>query len=98
MIQLLFSHTLSPLNMSKNMIDLVLSLVFFAPLAFGRGRLPLHYSLFALALALFALSFPVAVVEPLASMPRYLIIIFPITVIFASCGNQLHFDQFFLAL
>ncbi len=98
MIQLLFSHTLSPLNMSKNMIDLVLSLAFFATLAFGWRRLPLHYSLFALALALFALSFPVAVVEPLASMPRYLMIIFPITVIFASWGKQLRFDQFYLAL
>lgn len=97
-IQLLFSHTLSPLNMSKNMIDLVLSLAFFATLAFGWRRLPLHYSLFALALALFALSFPVAIVEPLTSMPRYLMIIFPITVIFASWGKQLRFDQFYLAL
>ena len=84
--------------MSRNVIDLVYSLAFLATLALGWRRLPLYYSLFALALALFALSFPVAIVEPLASMPRYLMIIFPITVIFASWRKQLRFDQFYLAL
>lgn len=97
-IRLLVSQTLSPLNMYRNVIDLVFSLAFLATLALGWRRLPLHYSLFALALALFVLSFPVATVEPLASMPRYLMIIFPITVIFACWRKQLRFDQFYLAL
>ena len=97
-IRLLFSHTLTPYYMSKNVIDLVLSLAFLGTLALGWRRLPLYYSLFALAMALFSLSFPVAILEPLASMPRYLMIIFPITVIFASWGKQTRFDRFYLAL
>ena len=97
-IQLLFSHSLSPLNMARNVIDLVFSLAFLVTLAPGWRRLPLHYSLFGLSLALFSLSFPISMVEPLASMPRYLMVIFPITVIFASWGKQSLFDRFYLAL
>jgi hypothetical protein len=97
-IQLLFSHTLTPLTMSKNVIDLVLTLAFLITLALGWRRLPLHYSLFALAMALFVLCVPESIFEPLASMPRFFMVIFPITVIFASWGKQSRFDQFYLAL
>ncbi len=93
-IQLLFSHTLSP----PNVIDLVLTLAFLTTLALGWRRLPLHYSLFALAMALFVLSVPEATVEPLASMPRFLLVIFPITVIFAFWGKHSRFDRLYLAL
>jgi hypothetical protein len=55
----------------------------------------LHYRLFALTLALFSLSFPVAIAEPLNSQPRYLMVIFPIAVILAIWGKRQRFDQCF---
>jgi hypothetical protein len=97
-IQLLFSHSLTHIVMYRDVINLFFTLAFLVTLALGWRRLPLYYSLFGLALALFSLSFPVATTEPLASMPRYLMVIFPITVIYAWWGKQRTFDRFYLAL
>lgn len=65
-------------------------------LALGWRHLPLHYSLFALALVAFDLSFPGYTILPLVSQPRYLLVIFPITVIFAIWGKRPRLNKYFL--
>jgi len=66
-------------------------------LALGWKHLSLPYSLFALALMAFDLSFPGYTILPLASQPRYMMSIFPITAIFALWGKRPRFNQYFLA-
>jgi Gpi18-like mannosyltransferase len=60
-----------------NLGDIVFVLLFLAVLIVGWKRLPLHYSLFALALILFSISYPQGVVEPLTAAPRYMLVVFP---------------------
>jgi hypothetical protein len=68
-------------------------------LSLGWKRLPLHYSLFALALPIFALSFPMYIpqFEPLSSQPRFMLVIFPLTVILALWGKNRRFNKAYLS-
>ena len=79
----------------QNILDLSFTLIPLMVLALGWKRIPLHYALFSLGLALFTLSFPQSA-EPLSSQPRYMLILFPVTVIFALWGKRPRFDQLFL--
>ena len=81
----------------QNLLDLSFTLISLITLVLGWKYIPLHYALFALALLLFTLSFPQSA-EPLASQPRYIMAIFPITAIFALCGKQPRFNQAVIAL
>ncbi|GAC1565500.1 MAG: hypothetical protein NVS3B14_03420 [Ktedonobacteraceae bacterium] len=79
----------------QNILDLAFTLIPLAVLAAGWKRLPLHYTLFALGVALFTLSFPQSV-EPLASLPRYMMILFPVTAVLALWGKRERFHQWVL--
>lgn len=90
--------SLFSLDVLKNGVDLAFTLLPLLALVLGWKRLPLHYSLFALAIMLFSLSFPLGTVNPLASQPRYMMTAFPILVIFALWGKRTRFDQAYLAV
>lgn len=81
----------------QNLLDLAFTILALGTLILGWKRIPLHYSLFALALALFTLSFPTAVAS-LTSQERYLLTLFPIFVIFALWGKRPRFDLAYIAL
>jgi len=57
----------------------------------------LHYSLFALAMVIFSLSYPFTPLEPLSATPRYMMSIFPIIVILACWGKHARFDRAYVA-
>ena len=67
---------------SRNVADLAFTFVPLVALVIGWRRLPLHYSLFCLAMIVFVLSQPCAY-EGLMSVPRYLLVVFPIFLLFA---------------
>jgi hypothetical protein len=92
-----FSYLATPDLRLLNLLDLVFTLIPLAILASGWRRLPLHYSLFALAMALFSLSYPQGKIEPLTATPRYMMVIFPIIVILATWGKRPHLDRLILA-
>lgn len=77
-----------------NMIDILPVLIFFIALGKGWKTLPLHYALFALVMALVTLSQPIVdpLQQPMASQPRYLMILFPIAIIFALWGKDRRID------
>ncbi len=79
----------------QNALDLTFTLLSLAILAIGWRRLPLHYALFALGVALFTLAFPQSI-EPLASLPRYMMILFPVTALLALWGKRERFHQLVL--
>jgi hypothetical protein len=62
--------------------DVLLTLIPLVVLIIGWKRLPLHYSLFSLTMMLFVLCEP-RQYEPLLSVPRYFLVIFPIFMLFA---------------
>ncbi|MBV9803634.1 MAG: glycosyltransferase family 39 protein [Solirubrobacterales bacterium] len=62
---------------THNLIDLALVGFAAAGLVLSRRRIPLAYTVYAVALLVQALSYPV-VLEPLESFPRYLLVIFPV--------------------
>jgi hypothetical protein len=78
------------------LLDIIFSLLPLIILLLGRKRLPLHYLLFAVAIAFFSLSFPAYNSEPLASMPRYLMVIFPVFIICALWSKRGHFSRWYL--
>jgi hypothetical protein len=80
----------------QNLLDLSFVLIPLVALVIGWKHIPLHYALFALGLILFTLGFPQSV-EPLASVPRYMMPIFPITAIFALWGKRPRFNQAVIA-
>jgi len=67
---------------SRNVADLAFTFVPLVALVIGWRRLPLHYSLFCLAMIVFILSQPCAY-EGLMSVPRYLLVAFPIFLLLA---------------
>ena len=67
-------------------------------LALGWRRIPPHYALFSLGLIGLSLSFPLETDSPLLSQPRYLLVLFPVTVIAALWGKNRRFHQVYLAL
>ena len=82
----------------KNLLDIAFTTLPIVVLVLGWKRLPLHFSLFALAVIVFSLSVPIETVNPLTSQPRYMIVAFPFIVILALWGKRPRFDQFFMAL
>ena len=80
-----------------NLLDVLFIALPITALALGWRRLPLHYSLFALAVMLFSLSFPIIGFNPYASQPRYLMLAFPIFVVFAHWGKRSRFDRAYVA-
>ncbi|MBO0793656.1 MAG: hypothetical protein J2P36_22260, partial [Ktedonobacteraceae bacterium] len=80
-----------------NILDMIFSLIPLVILVVGWKRLSLHYSLFALALALLNLSYPQGTINPLAAAPRYMMLIFPLFPILAIWGKQSRFDRIITA-
>ena len=74
----------------RDVADVTFTFVPLVVLVMGWKRLPLHYSLFSVAMVLFVLCQPCKF-EGLMSVPRYLLVIFPIFLIFAlwSKSNRL---------
>lgn len=83
---------------TNDIFDVVFVLIALITLALGWTRIPWHYRLFAIALVIFVLSFPTHTVEPLTSQPRYMMSIFPITVIYAVWSKNKYFYRIFMAL
>lgn len=77
-----------------NLINLATEVVFFIALFQGWQKLPLSYRLFALSMALAALCWPITSVlpVPLLSQPRYLIVLFPLTIVFALWDKNWRFS------
>jgi hypothetical protein len=74
-----------------SLMDLVFTLLPLLALAIGWKRLPLYQSLYALTMLVFSLSTVDLVAhgrEPLASMPRYLLVIFPIVILYGFCPKN----------
>lgn len=92
----LFNFHVTSATYLQNVLDLAFTLIPLAVLAVGWRRLPLHYALFALGVALFALAFPKSI-EPLTSQPRYMLILFPVTALLALWGKRERFHQVVLA-
>jgi Dolichyl-phosphate-mannose-protein mannosyltransferase len=80
-----------------NLINLVSLLVPLLALVIGWRRIPLHYALFALLLILFTTIYPLGEINALTSVPRFMIVIFPTTIIFASIKN-LRFEKAYLVI
>jgi Gpi18-like mannosyltransferase len=80
-----------------NSLDVIFVLLALVILALGWKRLPLHYSLFALALLLFCLSYPQGTIEPLAAGPRYVLVIFPLFAVLGMWGKQPRLDSLITA-
>jgi Mannosyltransferase (PIG-V) len=81
-----------------NVIDNSFALLPLVVLGFGWKRIPLHYALFALALAVFSMSFPATDIVPMISQPRLTIVFFPICVILAVWGKNRCFNMLYLSL
>jgi Gpi18-like mannosyltransferase len=79
----------------QNAADLTFTLLPLTVVAIGWKRMPLHYALFALGVALFTLSFPQQI-EPLTSQPRYMLILFPIMAMLALWSKRKRFYQWAL--
>jgi hypothetical protein len=84
--------------LALNVIDNSFALLPLVVLGFGWKRIPLHYALFALALAAFSISFPATDIVPMISQPRLTIVFFPICVILAIWGKNRLFNAFYLSL
>jgi hypothetical protein len=79
------------------LIYLVLTIAGILALILGWRKLPLHYNLFTLGVMIFTLSYPLNKVDALTSVPRYFLILFPITVTFALWSKHERLYQLFLA-
>ena len=84
--------------LALNVIDNSFAILPLVVLGFGWKRIPLHYALFALALAAFSISFPATDIVPMISQPRLTIVFFPICVILALWGKNRLFNAFYLSL
>ena len=80
-----------------NILNLVSILIPIFGLIIGWKRIPLHYSLFALLLIILATIYPLGTQNALTSVPRFMIVVFPTTIIFASIKWP-RFDRYYLAL
>src|SRR5437764_1264541 len=78
--KVLCTSQLFSVNTVQNLLDIAFSLLPVIALVVSWRRLPPHYKLFALAVAIFSLSFPIESATPLLSQPRYMMTIFPIIV------------------
>jgi len=94
-LKTLFKVPIFSLVFLKNGLDLTFTILPVGVLILGWKRLPLHYNVFAAALILFSLSFPLDSTTPLASQPRYMMSAFPVIIIFALWGKHTRFDQLY---
>ena len=97
-VKLLLNEPVFALVNVKNLLDFAFTALPIVALVWAWKRIPLHYSLYALAVIIFSLSFPLGTLNPLTSQPRYLIVLFPLFVIFALLGKHPRFDQFFVSI
>ncbi|HWZ19054.1 MAG TPA: hypothetical protein VNW73_09685 [Ktedonobacteraceae bacterium] len=97
-VELLFAYPLLSYDTLRNLLEFAFTVIPIGVLVWGWKRLPLHYSLYALAVILFSLSFPLATIHPLTSQQRYLIVLFPLFVIFAFWGANSRFNQLYIAI
>jgi Mannosyltransferase (PIG-V)). len=81
----------------QNLLNLTSFFVPLLILILGWRRLPLYYSLFALLLLIFPLFYPTNAIDGLASLPRYMLIVFPIYIILATVKVP-RFEKAWLAL
>jgi hypothetical protein len=96
-LKLLLDSPLFAFANVKNLLDFAFTTFPIVALVWAWKRIPLHYSLYALAVIIYSLSFPLATLNPLTSQPRYMIVLFPLFVILALWGKHPRFDQFFVA-
>jgi hypothetical protein len=82
----LASH-LSTMKVIRHFVDLAFLLVGGGLLWFGRRRLPIAYTAFAALSLLMAVSAP-AHTEPLKSLPRFTLVIFPLWISLALWANE----------
>ena len=68
----------------QNILNLTSFVVAAGALAIGWKRIPLHYSIFAALLIIFPLLYPLGTADALTALPRYMLVVFPVTIIFAS--------------
>lgn len=78
----------SPIFILLNSIDLLVVSLTLLTLALGWRHIPWHYRLFALTQICFDLLVPSHTVEPLLSQTRFMLPIFPITIILAFWGKK----------
>lgn len=97
-VSTIVTHSRYSLAAVLNMLDLLFIVIPIIGLIVGWRRLPLHYSLFALGIVLFSLSFPTTSSNLLESQPRYLMMAFPIIVVFALWGKRPRFDQLYTGI
>ena len=97
-IELLFTYPLLSYDTLRNLLEFAFTIIPIGVLVWGWKRLPLQYSLYALAVILFSLSFPLATIHPLTSQQRYMIVLFPLFVIFAFWGANSRFHQFYMSI
>jgi Gpi18-like mannosyltransferase len=81
-------HTQTPDLFLLNLLDIVFVLLFLSVLIVGWKRLPLHYTFFGLAIALFSISYPQGFIEPLTATPRYMLVVFPVFLILGVWGKH----------
>ncbi len=82
----------------QDVSDLTFTLLPIGALILGWKRLPLHYTLFAAALILFSLSFPLNSMTSLTSQPRYMMTAFPLLILFALWGKSSRLDHAYMAI
>ena len=97
-VKLLLDSSFFSFGQLKNLLDFAFTLFPIVALIWAWKRLPLHYTLYALAVIVFSLSFPLGAINPLASQPRYMIVLFPLFAIFSLWGKNQRFDQFFVSI
>ena len=97
-VELLFTYPLLSNETLRNLLEFAFTIIPIGVLVWGWKRLPLQYSLYAVAVILFSLSFPLATIHPLTSQQRYMIVLFPLFVIFAFWGANSRFNQFYMSI
>lgn len=80
----------------QNLLNLLSVFVCLAVLVAGVRRLPLYYTLFAALLFIFPLLYPWGRVDPLASIPRFILVIFPVSISLATVKSP-RFEKTYLA-
>jgi hypothetical protein len=93
------SFFISRSNFEENLTDLLFTLIPLGTLLLFWRRLPLHYSLFSLAMIIFSLDYPIQGTDyPLSSAPRFLMVIFPLYILFALCCKKSRMRDLFMGL
>ena len=97
-------HPVLSFDSMHNMLDLSIGLLmlilvflcFVGPWKFSRDRW--SYGLYAIVIYLFSLLFPLAGGFPLASVPRYMLEVFPAFIVLAAIGKKQQFNLYYLTL